>query len=252
MIVGFSKHGTSSGKGPVQYLTSERNPDRSHRIPPPVVLRGDPELVRQLIDSLEFKHRYTSGCLSFAPGERITEEMEARILDSFCQTAFAGLSPDQYTVLFVRHQHAGHHEIHFLIPRVELSTGKSLNIAPPGKATRELFDTFRSMINSEYGLACPTDPARAQAVSLPNHIAKLIAAAAREGEQPALKGPTALRHQIIAGVTEYVRREVDAGRVRNRDDVTDYLQRQGYEIVRQGKEYLTMPTYAINSSHAIA
>jgi hypothetical protein len=89
-------------------------------------------------------------------------------------------------------------------------------------------------------LADPDDPARAQAVSLPNHIAKLIAAAKREGERPALKGPTALRHSIIEGVTEYVRREVDAGRVKSREDVTAYLRRQGYEIVRQGKEYLTI------------
>ena len=56
MIVGFSKYGTGAGKGPVQYLTSERNPDGSTRTPAPVVLRGDPELGRQLIDSLDFKH----------------------------------------------------------------------------------------------------------------------------------------------------------------------------------------------------
>lgn len=71
MIVGFSKYGTGGGKGPVQYLTSERNPDGTVRTPPPVVLRGDPALVRQLIDSLPFKHKYTSAVLSFAPGERI-------------------------------------------------------------------------------------------------------------------------------------------------------------------------------------
>lgn len=240
MIVGFSKHGKGGGRGPVQYLTSERNPDGGVRIPPPTILRGDPALTRNLIDSLRFTHKYTSGVLSFAPGEVITPEMEQRIMDDFESVAFAGLERDQYSILWVRHEHAGHHELNFLVPRVELSTGKSLNIAPPKTATRELFDTFRSMVNARYGLADPDDPARSRTVSLPHHIAKLLAAASRDGKPPALKGRSKLRHEIIEAVTEHVRREVDTGRIHNRDDVKTHLQRQGYTIVRTGKEYLTM------------
>jgi hypothetical protein len=205
------------------------------------VLRGDPALTRNLIDSLGFTHKYTSGVLSFAPGEVITPEMEQRIMTDFEAVAFAGLKRDQYSILWVRHEHAGHHELNFLVPRVELSTGKSLNIAPPKTSTRELFDTFRSMINARYGLADPEDPARAQAVSLPHHIAKLLAAASRDGKPPALKGRTKLRHEIIEAMTEHVRREVDAGRIHNRDDVQAYLQRQGYAIARgKNKDYLTI------------
>jgi hypothetical protein len=160
MIVGFSKHGTGGGRGPVNYLTSPLNPDRTARIPPPLVLRGNPELVRRLIDLLAFKHTYTSGVLSFAElPEAITPEMCERIMDGFERAAFAGLDRDQFTILWTRHTHAGRMELNFLVPRVELSTGKSLNIAPPGRATRTLFDTFRSQVNAEYGLADPDDPA---------------------------------------------------------------------------------------------
>ena len=49
MIVGFSKHGTGSGAGPVHYLTASRNANRSVRRPPPEILRGDPALVRQAL-----------------------------------------------------------------------------------------------------------------------------------------------------------------------------------------------------------
>src|SRR5687767_15974239 len=129
MIVGFSRHGQGSARGAIRYFTSERNPDGTARTPPPVVLRGDPELIGQLIDALPFKHKYTSGVLSFAPGEVINPEMEERIMDEFEKVAFAGLDRDQYAILWVRHSHAGHEELNFLIPRVELSTGKSLNIA---------------------------------------------------------------------------------------------------------------------------
>nr|WP_232221531.1 relaxase/mobilization nuclease domain-containing protein [Desulfovibrio sp. 6_1_46AFAA] len=45
--------------------------------------------------------------------------------------AFAGLEPDQRNILWVQHSHAGHHELHFVIPRVELSSGKAFNPCPP-------------------------------------------------------------------------------------------------------------------------
>jgi hypothetical protein len=177
MIIGFSKHGTGGGAKPIKYLTAETVGRRAldyltggkgknglRRDPAPFVVRGDPERTKALIDSLRFKHRYTSGVLSFAPDEKITLEMERSIIDQFERTAFAGLNPDQYDILWVRHQHTsgGRHELHFITPRVELSSGRSLNIAPPRKSTREMFDTLRTKINLEFRMADPEDPARAR------------------------------------------------------------------------------------------
>jgi len=93
--------------------------------------------------------------------------MERDIMDRFEAVAFAGLDCDQYTILWVRHEHAGHHELHFVTPRVELTTGKSLNICPPGRGARAAYDDFRSMINAEYGLADPDDPARERDIQHP-------------------------------------------------------------------------------------
>jgi hypothetical protein len=167
VIVGFSKHGTGGGAGPVDYVTDERRKGRENE--PPEVVRVDPDQTRDLIDSLEFKHKYTSGVLSFAPDEKITPEMEEAIIDRFEKVAFAGLEPDQYNILWVRHTHAGHHELHFVTPRVELSTGKSLNIKPPGDLAQATFDDFRSEVNARYGLADPDDPDRTRNVSTPDH-----------------------------------------------------------------------------------
>ncbi|MBG3110241.1 relaxase/mobilization nuclease domain-containing protein, partial [Proteus mirabilis] len=110
MIVGFSGHGTGGGAGPTEYMTDEKRKGREKE--PPEVVRGDPHQTRDLIDSLDFKHKYTSGVLSFAPDEKITPEMEEAIIDRFEKVAFAGLEPDQYNILWVRHTHAGHHELH--------------------------------------------------------------------------------------------------------------------------------------------
>jgi hypothetical protein len=201
-------------------------------MPPPDVLGGDPVLVRRLIDSLPFKHRYTSGVLSFAPGEIITPAMEKAIMDSFERVAFAGLQPDQYSILWVRHQHAGHHELHFVVPRVEMVTGKSLNIAPPGRESRALFDVFRSWVNSLYGLAAPDDVRRARDVSLPNHIARLKADGARKGK--------ALQQDIREAITEWVKREVAAGHITDQGGVVRYLKGEGFTLNRQGKDYISV------------
>ena len=187
MLIGFAKRGTGGGGSPVRYLTAETAsaaPLRylisgtaaagRRRTPAPVIVRGDPTRTRAVIDSLKFKHKYTSGVLSFAPGETLAPDVEQRIMDEFERTAFAGLDRDRYEILWVRHRHTPthRHELHFLIPRIELQTGKSLNIAPPRESTKMLFDTLRSKINAELGLADPDDPARARRHRVPSHLAK--------------------------------------------------------------------------------
>jgi hypothetical protein len=232
MIVGFSTHCKGGGSGPVNYLTRDVNPDGSARTPQPHIVRGDAELVRRLIDAVPFERTYTSGVLSFAPGEIITPAMENAIMDGFERVAFAGLEPNRYSILWVRHQHAGHHELHFVTPRMELASGKSLNIHPPGRASKTMFDTFRSQVNAEYGLADPDDPARARDVSLPNHIAKLQADATRKGKQ--------LKEDIRETITAFIRREIDAGRIGSREEVETYLKAQGFVLARSGDDYVTV------------
>ena len=236
MIVGFSAYGTGSAKAAVTYLTSPTNVDGSKRTPAPVVLQGNPEFVSKLIDALPFAKTYKSGVLSFAEGEDIvTPDMQREIMAEFERVAFAGMDPDEYSILWVKHTHTGRVELNFLIPRVHLPTGKSLNIDPPGPQSRALFDTFRSWINARYGLADPDDPSRSQDVRLPQHLAKLYAEAKRQG-----KGKEAVKEDIRGAVTAAVRREVDAGRIHGQDGVVAFLKAQGYEVPRQGKDYVTI------------
>jgi hypothetical protein len=96
-----------------------------------------------------------------------------------------------------------------------------------------LFDTFRSMVNAEYGLADPDDPARSQAVSLPNHLAKLRAAEKRVGKK-------IRKEDIREAIAESVRREVEAGRVQTQAGVVRYLKGAGFEVTREGKDYVTV------------
>lgn len=230
MIVGFSKHGKGGGRGPTEYLTDEKKHGREDA--PPAVVRGDKDATRRLIDSLDFKNKYTSGVLSFAPGETITPEMERAIMDRFEQVAYAGLQPDQYNILWVRHAHAGHHELHFVTPRVELSTGKSLNIRPPGELAKRHFDDFRSEINARYGLADPTDPDRERRIKMPNHDLKKAAEAIRLGEKP--------KENIRGLVDELLTQRAENGLIQNRDEVINAVKELGFTVPRAGKNYITI------------
>ncbi len=230
MIVGFSRHSKGAGNGPVRYLVDQNREGRTLSIPR--VISGYSRTTEALIDSLDFEHTYTSGVLSFAPGEIITPEMEKAIIKRFEQIAFAGLEKEQYNILWVRHSHTDHPELHFVTPRVELTTGKSLNIRPPGDKTKAHFDDFRSEINALYGLADPDDPDRARTVSIPNHELKIAKQALRTGKE----NPENIR-QIIDNV---LTTRAVAGLITNRETLLEQAKELGFEVPRAGKDYITL------------
>ena len=233
MIVGFSKYSSGSGKRVCNYLTNEKNPVTNElRDVCPEVIQGDIEKTVSLIDSLEFKHTYTSGVLSFAPGKTVTPKMEKEIISDFEKAAFAGLERDQYTILWVRHGHAQHHELHFVVPRVELSTGKSMNIKPPGKEAKQLFDDFRTLVNERYGFARPDDPERARVCALPNYLEKLKAEERRLGKE--------VKEDIREGIHKAIEKQVSHGLIKSRDDVIKVLHESDFQTPRIGKDYITV------------
>jgi hypothetical protein len=141
-------------EAPQKYLTGARDGQGVVRNPAPAVVKGDPELVRQLINQLQTEHRYTSGVISF---ERlISEEAERQIIANFEKISFPGLGPERYACLWVAHRHLKRSELHFLVPRCELITGKALNIHPPRARVEGLYDVFRKLTNHEFNLKDPS------------------------------------------------------------------------------------------------
>lgn len=147
--------------------------------------------------------------------------------------AFAGLEPDQRNILWVQHSHAGHHELHFVIPRVELSSGKAFNPCPP--VGRKHFDVFRDLHNYRENWARPDDPTRAR-LHAPEHADLHKARLLRWGKTP---GPDE-RGEAKQAVHEYLRQCIGQGTVASRTDVLTALQEAGLEINRAGKDYITV------------
>ena len=243
MLVGFSPNSKGAGRDPVLYLTSPKTHEGVTRLPLPEVVQGKPGEVRELIDALPYRHKYAFGWLSFAEKAKdVPEKTQRRIMNEFEEAAFSGIDPaNRPPVLWVRHTHtsSGRLELHFLAPRfVYLPNGeiRSHNISPPGKQSRELFNNFRSMINARYGYGDPDDPARTRNIKLSNALSLSEQIAMVKGDRTTAKA----RDDIKLLIREYVRGEVDKGRIHSRDDVVDVLKSAGMFIPRENPNYVTV------------
>ncbi|WP_282157210.1 relaxase/mobilization nuclease domain-containing protein [Shimia thalassica] len=169
MMVRFFDHGDGSGAAAVEYLLAaevaaytedrKRMPNQTvRRDVLPDLLSGDPDLTRHLIDSNTRKWRYTSGVVAFHTDDAPSDDQQAAVMRDFEKAAFAGLAVDQANILWVRHQHMGNVELHFLIPRVDLYGNRSFNPAPPG--SEKYFNAFRDYWNARAGWVSPEEPER--------------------------------------------------------------------------------------------
>ena len=229
--------GTGSGRGVAKYLTGAKD-WKGHTRPGIEILRGDPFLVAAVADSLGFKYKYTSGVVSFAPEDAPSREQINEVLDEFERTAWAGLEPDQYIWSAVLHlEEGGGCHIHVFTPRVELQSGKSLNIAPPGRKGPEgykpnpLFDRLRDYFNFREGWARPDDPIRARLLQ-PGYRKFFDASTLRTGLD-AKEDPRQL-------ITDYLVQCIEIGVVTDRAGVVVALREAGFAVPRQGDNYLTV------------
>jgi hypothetical protein len=227
MMIKIFAHSQGSGSGPVDYLLNRNAPLRD--LAPPEVLGGCPTRTKTLIDSLRFKHRYTSGVFSFAKEDRPSEAQQRALMAEFENTAFAGLLREHYDILWVRHRHLDRVELHFVAPRIDLVTGQSLNLAPPGWET--IFYCLRDAWNFENGWARPDDPARARDRQ-PGHVAAIEAAAFRQNVVSS-PDPREAIHQYLCG-------RIASGQLTDRAAIVLALQEAGFEITRTGTNYITI------------
>lgn len=167
MIVRFFKTGTSNGEAPVKYLLSTKDHTGKDREQMPEVLEGSPALTIDLINNIERKYKYASGCLAFRSDEQPSRPELLAIIDQFKRVVAPGLEADQFNALFVVHREAedkktgqsGFH-VHFVLPMVLLGgqdkqgkdmTGKRWNPHPPGQQTIEVMRLFTQTTNHEQG-----------------------------------------------------------------------------------------------------
>lgn len=233
MLIKFFSNGVGGGAAPVGYLVAREvlahdsnrdlirdehgQPQTIARDPLPEVLRGDPSRTEALIDASRNKWTYRAGVVSFAPGDAPTEAQQFEVMDAFERLAFAGLEAEHYDMLWVRHTHEDRVELHFCTPRLELTTGRSLNIAPPGYQTA--FDSLRDLMNKTHHWADPMELERAQEV------------------RHTIEEPT--RAQGRDELHRWVLDQISVGLIEDRASMIDALTDAGFDIPRASKTYLT-------------
>ena len=87
MLVKFLARGTGSARDAADYLLGERDAAGKPR-EGVEVLRGDPNQVAAVADTLPFEHKYTSGVIAWAPEDEPTDEQIGAVLDAFEETAW--------------------------------------------------------------------------------------------------------------------------------------------------------------------
>ncbi|QIZ60498.1 relaxase/mobilization nuclease domain-containing protein [Acinetobacter indicus] len=221
MIVDFFRHGSGLSKGCLDYLLGE---DREREYAQ--VLSGDVELTAQLIDSSPFAKKYTSGCLSFYEHD-LSDQDKQKIMQNFEECLFPGLEKDQYQILWVQHQDKVNQdtgetrlELNFVIPNVELSTGKRLQ---PFYAPVDLdrVDLFKQITNTEHSLYDPDDPAHRQLFLNKKNLPKDI------------KDFKAQLHQRVY-------RAVANGEVADRQELVQWLESNQINVTRQVKNSISI------------
>lgn len=206
MIVKFHARGKGGGSGPVDYLLGrERHREGA------TVLQGNPEEVRELIDATPFAKKYTSGVLSFAEKELPPGGRE-KVMASFERVLMPGLEKNQYSILWVEHQDKGRLELNFVIPNMELQTGKRLQ-PYYDRADRPRIDAWQTLVNHHYGLHDPNAPENRRTLTLPDNLPETKQALA----ESVTRGIDALYH---------------AGEIKGRQDVIQALTEAGLEVVR--------------------
>ena len=225
MIVRIFSSGKSRGEGPVSYLLNGTDHTGTPRSVKPEILDGNPKTTIDIINSIDRDWKYVSGAIAFRNEEQPSHEQMIKLIDKFKQTFCAGLNNSQFNSLFVLHKDKGNHEIHFVVPMIELTTGKRLNIHPPGAKNIDLYQAFTKTMNHELGYAqVLSDPLK---IALPSHKLK----------SPEFKDEQ--RKNIL--LEKEVKKAIVSGKVENRTQLCKFLDEElGVSIHRHGKDYISI------------
>lgn len=221
MIIEFFKRGTGLSSGPIDYFLG-KNRDR----PSAKILSGNLEEVAELIDSSPYTKKYTAGCLSFYEDD-LRDFIKEEIMSSFENALFPCLDSNQYRILWIEHKDKTNDEtgkkrleLNFLIPNVELTTGKRLQ---PffAKADLNRINDFKTKVNYDFDLFDPDDPINRRSIKVSKYLPR--------DKKDFIE---ALNVEVALAVTE--------GLVHDRDTLKKWLNEIGLEITRITKNQISV------------
>ena len=216
MLVKFLPTYTGGGLGSINYLLNERKAAGTAK-----VVKGDENLTRAIIKGIDFKQKTCFGVLSFEEKhDFLTEEQKLKIIKDFERALLGDYMLDRVNVLWVEHSDKnGRLELNFLIPKIDMPTGKSFN-PYLAKFDQHRIDLIKRMINDEYSLSSPDDPAREQTISASKK--------------------NIVHYQNLEELDKKLHELVREGYIKNRDHIIELLMQSGIEVTRSTKKSITV------------
>ena len=216
MIVKFLPSKNGGGLGSVNYLLNERQEQGTAR-----VLKGSEAQVRALIAQMPYKQKTCFGVLSFSEqANSISDEIKQDIIKDLERALLGDYMKDRVAVLWVEHSDKhGRLELNFLIPKIDLITGKSFN---PYFAKRDQFniDLWKRTINDEYGFTSPNDPTKQQNIRIDK---KDLA-----------------HYDTVAQLDKTLKELVAQGAIKSRAHMIELLETSGYKVTRQNQSGISI------------
>lgn len=216
MLVKFLPTYTGGGLGSINYLLNERKAAGAAR-----VIKGDENLTRAIIKGIDFKQKTCFGVLSFEEKhDFLDEEQKLKIIKDFERALLGDYMLERVNVLWVEHSDKnGRLELNFLIPKIDLITGKSFN-PYLAKFDQHRIDLIKRIINDEYNLSSPDDPAREQTIS---------------GNKKNIG-----HYQNLEELDKKLHDLAKEGYIKNRDHMIELLNQSGIEVTRSTKKSITV------------
>jgi len=202
------------------------------------VLLGDATTFNAICHASPHLWKYTSGVIAWSKDDDPTDAQIMEVLKDFEEHAFAGLEQSQYHLFAVLHtDDDGSKHIHVLAPRLDIQSGKSLNIAPPGHEKH--FDALRDYFNTKYHWSRPDDLLLMQTTQEPNHVAKLNAQAEKLYAREDVIALT--KNQFCKTIDNHVKTLLKTQTIQNRADIVKCIsQLKAVKSVNPSKEYLAV------------
>jgi hypothetical protein len=214
MVVKFFSNKNGGGTGAIDYLLDKKRVALKQAM----LLKGNEELTRKLIELIDNKQKLTVGCLSFSE-ENIDKDLKFKLMDEFELMLLAGLDPEQYNILWVEHTDKGRLELNFAIPKLELSTKKALQ-PYYHKSDLPRLEMWQDMTNLKYGFSNPKDPKNQRNVNT------------TKVEISKTKSYESLNRQLQQFVKE--------GKIKNRNHVISLLEKNNIRITRKSDNYISL------------
>ncbi|VBG26935.1 relaxase/mobilization nuclease family protein [Burkholderia pseudomallei] len=231
LVSNFSGGSTADA---VNYVLSNTNWKKEERPHKPEVLSGDPSIVKEMgLLASKFANPTTSGVISFAKGETPTKEQMQEIIKDYKSQLFRGME-DRVALLFVLHKEKDKDHIHVIAPNMDMQTGKYFNPFPPRDMTKDLLKAFSSLQNHKYGWQQvnqnPLKPSQTKTEHKANAHHKHSDFYAEVFKNSKDKRTFERACLDLA----------KSGEVKNRDELVSFLKDAGYQLSREGKDYISI------------